>query len=231
MDPGVCPQQMFEFGRPDLICSTILKEGNMTTRKHPARPRLGQRKRGFTLTEIAIVLGIMGLVLGAIWVAAAGVYNNQRVNLATTSIMQIAQGVRALYATSATTGYTTTADMTTALITAGAVPNNLVASSSTLTGPFPNGKSAVYSTGDGAGFVISMSAASKANCVTLLTAVGGTGRDPGLYKATAVATADPAAGDSDATAGTPITAAITPASATTTCTNNTNKVVFGFSLK
>ena len=38
----------------------------------PASPTR-QKKRGFTLTEIAIVLGIIGLILGAIWVAAAAV--------------------------------------------------------------------------------------------------------------------------------------------------------------
>ena len=43
-----------------------------------------QRRRGFTLTEIAIVLGIVGLILGAIWVAAAAVYNNLRVSHADT---------------------------------------------------------------------------------------------------------------------------------------------------
>src|ERR1700740_210314 len=64
------------------------------------RSEAGARKRGFTLTEIAIVLGIIGLILGAIWVAAAAVYNNMRTSKATTEILTAVQNVRALYATS-----------------------------------------------------------------------------------------------------------------------------------
>jgi prepilin-type N-terminal cleavage/methylation domain-containing protein len=39
---------------------------------------LRAKSRGFTLTEIAIVLGIIGIILGAIWAAAAMVYENNR---------------------------------------------------------------------------------------------------------------------------------------------------------
>src|SRR5690349_11023145 len=59
-----------------------------------------EAKRGFTLTEIAIVLGIVGLILGAIWVAAAAVYNNLRTSKGTTELLTVVQNVRALYATS-----------------------------------------------------------------------------------------------------------------------------------
>ena len=36
-----------------------------------------KHKKGFTLTEIAIVLGIIGLILGAVWSAATSVYSSQ----------------------------------------------------------------------------------------------------------------------------------------------------------
>ena len=35
---------------------------------------IAQHKKGFTLTEIAIVLGIIGIILAAVWSAASGVY-------------------------------------------------------------------------------------------------------------------------------------------------------------
>ncbi len=61
-----------------------------------------RKTRGFTLTEAAIVLGIVGLILGAIWVAAAAVYENMRTNRANEQILKVAQAVRSLYASSPT---------------------------------------------------------------------------------------------------------------------------------
>ena len=59
--------------------------------------QLRRKKRGFTLTEIAIVLGIIGSILGAIWVAAAHVSQNQKAVKAQREILGIAQAVRAIY--------------------------------------------------------------------------------------------------------------------------------------
>ena len=64
------------------------------------------KRRGFTLTEIAIVLGIIGLILGAIWAAASSVYANQKANSAQQGILAAAQAVRSMFATSANTGVT-----------------------------------------------------------------------------------------------------------------------------
>ena len=66
----------------------------MTNKKNPIQARPTPRKKGFTLTEIAIVLGIIGLILGAIWVAAASVYQNQRIGHANTALLHTAQSVR-----------------------------------------------------------------------------------------------------------------------------------------
>jgi prepilin-type N-terminal cleavage/methylation domain-containing protein len=46
----------------------------MITRKTTAQSCTAQHKKGFTLTEIAIVLGIIGIILAAVWSAASGVY-------------------------------------------------------------------------------------------------------------------------------------------------------------
>ncbi|MDE2030350.1 MAG: hypothetical protein KGI97_07285, partial [Alphaproteobacteria bacterium] len=46
---------------------------------------------------IAIVLGIIGTILGAIWVASARVNNNQKVSSGIQEVLAIASGVKALY--------------------------------------------------------------------------------------------------------------------------------------
>lgn len=53
--------------------------------------------RGFTLTEAAIVLGIVGLILSAIWVAAGSVYANYRVGKTAEQLLSIVQSVRSLH--------------------------------------------------------------------------------------------------------------------------------------
>lgn len=52
---------------------------------------------GFTLTELAIVLGIVGLILGAVWVAAAEVYHQWRVTTLERQIMQTVSNAKLLY--------------------------------------------------------------------------------------------------------------------------------------
>ena len=55
-----------------------------------------KHRRGFTLTEIAIVLGIAGLVLGGIWIAAANVYVQQRATSALRNIIAFQNSTRTL---------------------------------------------------------------------------------------------------------------------------------------
>jgi prepilin-type N-terminal cleavage/methylation domain-containing protein len=65
---------------------------------------LSRSRRGFTLTEIAIVLGIIGLILGAIWAAASAVYSNMRNSQAEQGVTATAQAVRSMFAASGSTG-------------------------------------------------------------------------------------------------------------------------------
>lgn len=55
------------------------------------------RRSGFTLTEIAIVLGIVGLVLGVIWFAAAMVYENNRTKKAVEQVLAITNNWCSIY--------------------------------------------------------------------------------------------------------------------------------------
>jgi prepilin-type N-terminal cleavage/methylation domain-containing protein len=54
--------------------------------------------KGFTLTEMVVVIGIFGLVLGAIWAAVGQVNENNKTQKSVSQVMQIIQGYRSLYA-------------------------------------------------------------------------------------------------------------------------------------
>ena len=55
-------------------------------------------RRGFSLTEVAIVLGVVGLVLGAVWEAAAQVYHIKRLNNVEQQLTVVIDNAKKLYA-------------------------------------------------------------------------------------------------------------------------------------
>lgn len=82
-------------------------------------------RQGFTLTEIAIVLGIIGLILGAIWTAAASVYANQHVAKAATETLMIVQNFKSLYGNNPLTE-PNGENLTTFAMSAGLFPADMV---------------------------------------------------------------------------------------------------------
>jgi prepilin-type N-terminal cleavage/methylation domain-containing protein len=152
------------------------------------------RKRGFTLTEIAIVLGIIGLILGAIWVAAAAVYTNMRVARSNQEVLQVTQAIRSLYATATVTGGGNDGTlMTKSLVTAGVFPTdslNAGAASVYAMSPWTNSYIEIFTdsqvtsaanTGDA--FTVQFSGIPPQGCVNLLVSNTGAGRDPGMLTA------------------------------------------------
>ena len=81
------------------------------------------KRRGFTLTEVSIVLGIFGLILGAIWTAAARVEANQRVARAVADTLTIVTGVRNIYGKQP---FTVAADITQSMVDMGVYPPNML---------------------------------------------------------------------------------------------------------
>ncbi len=197
-------------------------------------------KRGFTLTEIAIVLGIIGLILGAIWVASAAVYNNMRIQTANTQLLQITQAVRAMYATSQTVD--SGADMTSGggnltYIRAGIFPT------SALDTGVPSSAGAAYNPWNGKilishadhsiakdSFIVAFDAIPSQACINLLTASTGQGRDPGMFGAEGQAAGSSlsASPSTTLTPGTPLAASV----ASTQCSTaaNGNEALFYFTL-
>ena len=67
------------------------------------KTQFGQRTQvskqaGFNLIEAAIVLGIVGLIVGGIWAAAASAYENMRQQAASKNLLSLAQNIRGFYA-------------------------------------------------------------------------------------------------------------------------------------
>jgi hypothetical protein len=62
---------------------------------HYLRPRT---RAGFNLIEAAIVLGVLGLLVGGIWSAAAAAYENMRHHNAAKQLLALVQGIHGFYA-------------------------------------------------------------------------------------------------------------------------------------
>lgn len=79
--------------------------------------------RAFSLIEAAIVLAIVGLVIGAIWVAANSVRENRQVNKMVEAVLYMTERLNILYRD---TPPATTADVTSQLLLMDVVPEDLV---------------------------------------------------------------------------------------------------------
>lgn len=142
--------------------------------------------KGFNLIEAAIVLGIVGLVVGGIWVAATSVYANLRSKRATDELLGIAQSVRALFATSTVTGLGAV-DMTAAMAQANVLPTDTMTAtpaatlSSNTANPWAGGNIGVASyNAAGTQFSITFSNVPTAACIDFVMRNTGPSRDSGM---------------------------------------------------
>ncbi|MDD3181584.1 MAG: type 4 pilus major pilin [Alphaproteobacteria bacterium] len=152
---------------------------------------LPRKTRGFTLTEAAIVLGIVGLILGAIWVAAAAVYNNLRVTTTSNQLLQIVQSIRSMHATQQTVDSGINALL---VAKAGGMPKDMLnnpTTPTTVTDVWAGNVliAAATHTVANDSFAITFSGVPQGPCADLLVRNTGSGRDSGLIGAgVAVAT-------------------------------------------
>jgi type II secretory pathway pseudopilin PulG len=98
-----------------------------------------EQRRGFNLIEAAIVLGVVGIVLGAIWYAAASFYESYKVNKTVEGIFETSRNIQKLMSSSNAIALgnhdSTGLDLTQELIPAGVFPENWV-EGSTVKHPF-----------------------------------------------------------------------------------------------
>ena len=103
-------------------------------------PKSAARHIGFSLIEAAIVLGIIGLVLGGIWIATSSITQARKINDMASAYLQIASNTRRLipisnYPTTATTS----TYITNTLSKAGVLPGDYAINTSTQIASGPSG--------------------------------------------------------------------------------------------
>lgn len=126
-----------------------------------------RNQKGFTLIEIAIVLTIVGLVIGGIWLAASTVLNNNKKTETARQVVQIVQNVKNLFANQ--TGATPATGFTTPVaVQAGVFPPGMV--SGTAAAPVIRH---AFSTGTTSN--VTLAAAASGNAVILTVGVAGDG--------------------------------------------------------
>ena len=81
------------------------------------------KRKGLSLVETAIVLGIVGLVVGGIWVAAAQFIEKNRIERMEKAIVLMLQGVKSLYPLPQTPP---NSDLSSLVISAGFAPRDMV---------------------------------------------------------------------------------------------------------
>lgn len=136
-------------------------------------------EQGFNLIEAAIVLGIVGLIVGGIWAAASSAYNNMRLQGATSQILVVAQNARNMFSNNPSDTEALTNEQS---ISLGLVPTNMVTNvsgSNVIRSPW--GSQVDVTRGSGDRFItIVYNDLPQASCTGLLTRLAGTGSNSGI---------------------------------------------------
>ena len=127
-------------------------------------------KDGFNLIEAAIVLGIVGLVVGGIWAAASAAYENMRQQTASKNVLAFAQAIKNFYANS---GVTTIATAEATLINMGVVPKDMVSGTNRINHPWTNHQNSIVNlTSANSLFTISFWGVPTTSCSALVSRNG-----------------------------------------------------------
>lgn len=94
----------------------------MVQRLHPNSAR--RSSKGFNLIEAAIVLGVVGLVIGGIWVAAAGVRENMKVTETVNGIFSTVKNIQNAISISDSVAIGNAVNINDTVLAIGAIPSN-----------------------------------------------------------------------------------------------------------
>ena len=181
-----------------------------------------RRKKGFSLIEAAIVLGIVGLVIGGIWVAASAVQTNLRESTASQGILQVVQNVRNLYYGQTVSATTTGTGLQTTLVSAGVFPGDML-QGSTPKNPWNGAVQINISDTSNGYFTVYFATIPQSSCIELISQNTNISSGIGLVNVIV----------DDGTAATISTFPISPATAAGSggCGAATNNVTWTFNLK
>ena len=149
-------------------------------------PRTRQNNQlGFNLIEAAIVLGIVGLVIGGVFAAWGAVTSQQRVHKASDQTTAIVSQIRSAYASRSTFDSTDQDEdkFTAALVAANLIPIEFM-SGTDVKNPW-NGKVTVLP--DTNGMTIKYTNVNKPDCLKLASAILNNAKTQGLTKVGATA--------------------------------------------
>jgi type II secretory pathway pseudopilin PulG len=157
------------------------------------RARRFSNQKGYNLIEAAIVLGIAGLVVGAIFAAWGAVTSQNKMRRAQDQITVIVNQIRSTYGNRNTLDNTSDGTaFTGALLSAGLLPDSWTTSNSSVIGNPYGGNilvtpDSVSSGGSKDAMSIALSGLGQADCYKLASNMVGSGRSQGLYKVNSTA--------------------------------------------
>ncbi len=145
---------------------------------HTSRPH---KKKGFSLSEATIVLGVAGLILGGVWLAASNVRDRAAVEDTAHDIAMISQNIRKVYSGRGSFSLASGSDITAMLVNSEVFPPHLFHQNPPTT-PRTTWKTTIRGVVDGATtFQIVLDPTIPRNvCQSLVSHFIGTGREPGL---------------------------------------------------
>lgn len=135
-----------------------------------------KKRQGFTLTELAIAMMLIGLFLAAVWAAAVGVWAGSRVEKGVNETWQIATNYRSLYTGMTLSSLPTTDD----LVSAGVFPSSMLRTVSGKKTPYDawGGTATItFPTSSIKKFRMTFNGVKNTECVSFLTSIPPTGQD------------------------------------------------------
>jgi prepilin-type N-terminal cleavage/methylation domain-containing protein len=171
----------------------------------PATGTQSTPRRGFNLVELAIVVAVIGLLLGGVFIAASTVYENNRQTRALSQILQLVQNVRNLYAGASITTQATQAD----LLNMNVIPSDMITGTSVVNPWGNNAVNVAVSSTSSTLTVTNYGSISQQGCVSLAVKLSQSAEGYGLTGL-------------NINGGSSVTTVLDPVAARTQCSNSGN---------